>query len=189
MHIPEWWWYWKGLPLSEWWWKLLRTGNVLMCINTYWKPVKTQLSIFERTLTSRKHAEAVLTSTIIYALSRNMKNIRVFICKFSVFGGEIFYIFELTIFRNERTQLNFSVKFGKYPFYLKCRNGFMTGCFMLKVLVIFNIVPKSVDTCRKPAFVEFELLKTASYSVYGILTAIIDRKECISHFLIQATQQ
>ena len=33
-------------------------------------------------------------------LSRNMKNIRVFIWKFSVLGGEIFYIFELECFRN-----------------------------------------------------------------------------------------
>ena len=28
----------------------------------------------------------------------------------------------------------------------------MTDYFVLKVLIIMNIVPKSVDTCRKPAF-------------------------------------
>ena len=37
-------------------------------------------------------------------LSRNMKNIRVFIRKFSVFGGEIFYIFEEACFRNDTTK-------------------------------------------------------------------------------------
>ena len=36
----------------------------------------------------------------IYVLSRNMKNIRIFIWKLSVFGGEIFNIFEQVCFRN-----------------------------------------------------------------------------------------
>ena len=35
-----------------------------------------------------------LTSTSIYVLSRNMKNIRIFIWKLSFFGGKIFSIFE-----------------------------------------------------------------------------------------------
>ena len=40
-------------------------------------------------------AEAVLTSSTIYVLSRNMKNIRVFLSEnFQFLGGEIFYIFE-----------------------------------------------------------------------------------------------
>ena len=37
--------------------------------------------------------EAVLTSTSIYVLSRNMTNIRIFIWKLSVLGGEIFNIY------------------------------------------------------------------------------------------------
>ena len=44
---------------------------------------------------------AVLTSTTIYVLSRQMKNIRVFIWKFPVFGGKLFYIFKKASFRNE----------------------------------------------------------------------------------------
>ena len=36
----------------------------------------------------------------IFDLSRSMKNIKVFIRKFSLFGGEIFYIFEKVRFRN-----------------------------------------------------------------------------------------
>ena len=38
--------------------------------------------------------DAVLTSTTIYTLSRNMKNISIFLWKFSFFGGKIFIIFE-----------------------------------------------------------------------------------------------
>ena len=51
-------------------------------------------------ISAQKHrlsllGEAVLTSTTIYVLSRNMKNIRVFYLKsFLVFGGKFFYIFE-----------------------------------------------------------------------------------------------
>ena len=36
-----------------------------------------------------------------YVLSRNMKNIRIFIWKLLVFGGEIFNIFEQACFRND----------------------------------------------------------------------------------------
>ena len=39
-------------------------------------------------------AETVLTSTTIYILSRNMKNIRIFLSEFSFFGSKIFNIFE-----------------------------------------------------------------------------------------------
>ena len=46
-------------------------------------------------------SEAVLTTPTIYALSRNMKNIRIFIRKLSVFAGEIVIIFEKACFRNE----------------------------------------------------------------------------------------
>ena len=45
--------------------------------------------------------KAVLMSTTIYVLKRNMKNIRVFFIRnFSVFGSEIFYMFEKVCFRN-----------------------------------------------------------------------------------------
>ena len=39
-------------------------------------------------------------------LSRNMKNIRVFYLKFSVFGNEMFCIFELACFRNAKISEN-----------------------------------------------------------------------------------
>ena len=52
---------------------------------------KRRLWIFVRTASA---------STTIYVLSRTMENIRVLIWKFSVFGGEIFYIFEKACFRN-----------------------------------------------------------------------------------------
>ena len=42
----------------------------------------------------RQVFEAVLTSTTIYVFSRNVKNISFLSEYFSVFGGEIFYIFE-----------------------------------------------------------------------------------------------
>ena len=42
-----------------------------------------------------------LRVTTINDLSNNMKNIKVFIRKFSVFGGKIFYMFEKACFRNE----------------------------------------------------------------------------------------
>ena len=50
-------------------------------------------------ISAQKHRLWVLVRTAsrvptIYILSRNMKNISVFYFKFSVFGGEIFYIFE-----------------------------------------------------------------------------------------------
>ena len=61
-----------------------------------------------------------------------------------------FGLVELHFF-DQGTQLNFGAKLGKYPFYSKYCNGIMTGNFVLKVLVILNIVPKSVDTCREPA--------------------------------------
>ena len=35
----------------------------------------------------------------------------------------------------------------------------MTDYFVLKYLVIMNIVPKSVDTCREPAFIDFGAFK------------------------------
>ena len=52
----------------------------------------------------------------------------------------------------------------------------MTGYFVLKVLVILDIVPKSVDTCRAPGFIVFwdfkwplkVSIKTGSYPEYGI---------------------
>ena len=51
-----------------------------------------------------------------------------------------------TAFIDKGTQINFLCKkLGKYLFYSKCRNGFMTDYFVLKALVFFNIVPKSVD--------------------------------------------
>ena len=44
--------------------------------------------------------DAVLTSIHNLCLSRNMKNIKILIGKLSVFGGEIFNIFELACLRN-----------------------------------------------------------------------------------------
>ena len=50
--------------------------------------LKHRMWVLVRTASSRR-LERVPT---IYILSRYMKNIRIFICKFSVFGGEIFSI-------------------------------------------------------------------------------------------------
>ena len=48
---------------------------------------------------------------------------------------------------------------GKCPIYSKCRNGFVTAYFVLKVLVILNIVPQSMDTWQEPAFIDFWAFK------------------------------
>ena len=49
-------------------------------------------------------------------------------------------------------QLNFGVKIGQISLLFR-RNSFMTGYFVLKGLVILNIVPRSMDTCRELAFI------------------------------------
>ena len=49
-------------------------------------------------------------------------------------------------------QLNFGVKIGQISLLFH-RNSFMTGYFVLKGLVILNIVPRSMDTCRELAFI------------------------------------
>ena len=46
-------------------------------------------------------AEAILTNTHIYVLSRNLKNIRISYLKIFIFGGKIFSIFESACFHNE----------------------------------------------------------------------------------------
>ena len=35
----------------------------------------------------------------------------------------------------------------------------MTGYFVFGSLVVLNILPKSVDTCREPAFIDFSAFK------------------------------
>ena len=75
----------------------------------------------------------------------------------------------------------------------------MIDYFVWKDLIILNIVPKSVDTYREPAFIDFELLynqtsmlKNRKLPLIWLLAAILDRNEnrsAIFFFSIQVTQQ
>ena len=62
----------------------------------------------------------------IYVLSRNMKNIRIFIWKLSFFGRKIFNIFELACFCND-TDWVVKLQTTKYPYI-----PLFSSCFMGK---------------------------------------------------------